>query len=72
LNRRLSEDLAWFDDLSTRGFAVVDDENLGTLLIETVVYPAENGYDVPVTYLGRVVGGNPLRPIEVDRLRTMR
>jgi len=72
LNRRLSEDLAWFDELSIRSFAIVDDEHLGTLLIETVAYPAEKGYDVPVTYLGRVAGGHPLRPIAAETLRAMR
>jgi len=72
LNQRLSENLAWLDELSVKDFAVVDGKNLGTLLIETVAYPAEEGYDVPVTYLGHVVEGNPLRPIEADRLRSMR
>ena len=68
LNQRLSENLSWLDELSVREFAVVDGKNLGILLIETVAYPAEEGYEVPISYLGRVVTGNPLRPIEVEAL----
>lgn len=72
LKRRLSDDLAWLDVLAVQDFAIVADESLGALIVEAIAYPAEAGYTIPVSYLGRVVGGNPLKPIEVDRRRVGR
>lgn len=67
LERRLSEDLAWLDELAVQDYAVISDESLGALIVETIAYPAEKGYTVPVSYLGRAVEGNPLRPSQVRR-----
>ena len=72
LDALLSEESRWYDQLVTDGFALVHGGRLGDLLVEVVLCPAEDGYQVPASYLGRAVDGNPPQPVSIPMLRSNR
>lgn len=66
LRQRLSEGRSWIDELDVKGFVVVGHDTLGMMVIETVESIGEPISNVPVSYLGRLLDGNPLSPVEKE------
>jgi hypothetical protein len=69
LDSLLSSNYRWYDQLTIDGFALLEGGALGDLLVEAVLCQAEEGYRVPLSYLGRAVDGDPPRPVTVALLR---
>lgn len=63
LDQLLTEDDDWSDDIDAKGFAKVDGDHLGILLIEVAVDSINSEtLNVPMTHLGRVIEANTGQP----------
>ncbi len=51
----LTKDYNWLDDVGAEGFARVDGDRLGILLIEVVACVDDRTYSVPLNHLGRAI-----------------